>query len=190
LVQLAPSKGLQRRRQRGGVAFSEATFKLTRDLISDFATLFIDRVPAELSREVMASLLERVAPDAVDEVFDGVSARSTAGVLITRLSKFACRVLPGCTEDTVSEEVARRLNTTTQGAHAWMLRPLLFASPITQRIAFSILESEGEIACRLEGNADEMLRWFPEEPFGIALLTRPLTFEPRRRIEKGCKKVK
>lgn len=178
LVQLVPSS-LPKRTQRGGKFFAGAAGKL----VSDFATLFQDRIPADLAPEMLRTLLERLSPEAVDEAFQLVRPTSSLPSLVVALSKFACRLLPACRAETVSEDVANRLGTTLQGAHAWMVRPLLFASPPANRLGLIILEKEAEVACRERGNAGEMLQWFPDTGILGVLSVTPIS-----RINKGCKK--
>jgi len=47
---------------------------------------------------------------------------------LPQLSAQTCDILPECDEKTVSDEIAKRLNTTVQGAHLWLLSPFLAAS--------------------------------------------------------------
>lgn len=203
MVQLQPrSRTLPKRTQRGGIAFSEeAGF-----LIADFATLFIERtpLPAEAAK-VVAAVIEAFGPlalTALEKAFRAQVGRAfrksvatapeaLVGKVIEPLSRHLCKILPGCTADTISQEVANRKDTTVQGAHAWMLRPFLLSgaeltslrpsrAPL-QAGALFLLELDAKFSCAQHGDAKEMLRWFPNSsqyPGAIAA------------IERGCEKGK
>lgn len=182
MVLLEPRRRtLPRRTQRGGVAFiEEAGF-----LIADFSTIFIDRTENRAAAaQVVQAVIEAFGPTALtalEKAFRSQVGRAfranvlTApetliGKVIEPLSRYLCKILPGCDADTISEEVATRKGTTTQGAHAWMVRPFLLgntqlslrgtAAPL-QAGALFILELDAKFSCSEHGDAKEMLRWFP-----------------------------
>lgn len=183
MVQLAPfrpggSTGrLKSRTQRGGEAFRDEVGTV----ITDFATLFIDRVPDPLVREHVMNVLERASTETIRTSFP----TSSGGVapLIGQLSHWACRLLPACDEVNVSVEVAARLGTSVPGAHAWMVRPLLLTGGIPAEVAIKILEADASAECGVAGNANEMLKFYPE---GLSLSTGT-NARARAAINRGCK---
>lgn len=204
MVLLRPrERTLPRRTQRGGVAFiEEAGF-----LIADFATLFIDRTEsAAAAAQVVEAVIEAFGPMALTVLEKAFKAqigralrRSVAtapeeliGKVIEPLSRHLCKVLPGCTADTISEEVADRKDTTVQGAHAWMLRPFLLgraevtvrgAKAPLQAGALFLLELDAKFSCAEHGDAKEMLRWYPNSgqyPGAVAAIERGCAKAPRK----------
>lgn len=201
MVLLEPRKrALPRRTQRGGIAFiEEAGF-----LIADFATLFIDRTEnrADAAR-VVEAVIAAFGPTALSALEKAIRAQTlrairqsvatapeaAVGRVIEPLSRFLCKILPGCDADTISEEVAKRKDTTVQGAHAWMLRPFLLgkaevtvrgAKAPLQAGALWLLELDAKFSCAEHGDASEMLRWYPvsgQYPGAV------------KAIERGCAKA-
>lgn len=186
MVNLAPFKPgrstgrLKSRSQRGGEAFAQEAG----EVIADFATLFIGRVPETLAREHIMNVLERLDARRIREEFPTTSGGSVA--LVGQLSAWACRLLPGCDEANVSVEVATQLGTSVPGAHAWMVRPLLLTGGIPAEVGVRILEADAAAECARAGNADEMLKFYPE---GISLF-QGIRARARLAINKGCKTVK
>lgn len=203
MVQLQPStRTLPKRTQRGGIDFEEeAGF-----LIADFATLFIERTPLPPeAAKVVAAVIEAFGPRALralEKAFKAQVGRafrqsvatapeSVVGAVIEPLSRFLCRILPGCSADTISQEVANRKGTTIQGAHAWMLRPFLVGkaelttlrptrAPL-QAGALFLLELDAKFSCSEHGSADEMMRWYPN----------PKQYPgAHAAIERGCAKAR
>lgn len=173
-------------------------------MIADFATIFIDRVPEALASQALRAVLAEVGvPDSpltraltdraakailrdlkgklADKLEDILRDR---GPIITRLSSQLCRLLPGCNAETVSAEIADRKGTTIEGAHAWLVRPLLFFSPGTAAFAVEVLRIEARASCLNHGTADEMRRWFQTE---ILTTGKPLYKDALDAINKGCK---
>lgn len=101
---------------------------------------------------------------------------------IPPISRFLCRILPGCNEDTVSAEVARRLGTTLQGAHAFMLAPLITLDPVSYR-AVILTEAKFALAQRGSEGIDAMLRFMPSLP--QLPLTQTLRNELIRKANKA-----
>jgi len=193
---------LPSRTQRGGRDLKETD--AFAEVIADYATLFVDRVPDELASEALRAVLAavgvpdspltRALTDAVskailrdlkgklaDKLEDIIRDR---GPIITRLSSNLCRILPGCTAETVSAEVAKRKDTTIQGAHAWMVRPLLFLSPGTAAFATEVLRVEARGACLEHGTADSMRAFYQTT---ILTTGKPLYADALDAINKGCK---
>lgn len=183
MVNLAPFKPgrstrrLKSRSQRGGEAFRDEVGTA----VANFATLFIDRVPTQLVQEHIRTVLERL--DA-EEIKDSFESSAASAPLLGQLSAWACRLFPGCDEVNVSVEVATRLGTSVPGAHAWMVRPLLLTGALPAEIAVRILEADAQAECASVGNADEMLKFYPE---GVFLLSG-VNARARAAINKGCKK--
>ncbi len=193
---------LPSRTQRGGRDLKETDAYA--EVISDFSTLFVDRVPDALAAEAMRAVLAnfgvpdspltRALTDAAAKLIlrklrgklaDKVEQLNRdRGPIITRLSGQLCRLLPGCDEATVSEEVAKRKGTTIQGAHAWMVRPLLFISPGTATFANEVLRIEARSACLEHGTADSLRAFFQTE---ILTTGKPLYDDALTAINKGCK---
>lgn len=163
-------------------------------VVANYATLFIDRVPDELTEEHMKRVIEGlrgVGAEALARVSPAASSAASIGVL----SRVACRLLPGCDEDTVSAEVAKRLGTTVEGAHAWMIRPFIVGqlgriSP-TRNVGLRILAASAEAACAESGSAAELRRWYTSAPtVGSKVEQRLLSkqyLRANRAINKGCK---
>lgn len=193
---------LPSRTQRGGKSLRETDAFL--EVVADFATLFIDRVPEKLASQALrAVLVELGVPDSplvraltdrtaklilrdlkgrlADKIEDIIRDR---GPIITRLSSQLCRILPGCDAETVSAEIAERKNTTIEGAHAWLVRPLLFISPSTAAFANEVLRIEARASCLNHGTADAMRVWFRAE---ILTTGKPLYADALEAINKGCK---
>lgn len=203
MVQLSPSSGLPRRTQRGGVSFVEGD--AFTEIISDYATLFLDRVPQELSAQAIRVVIEafgvpdnpvtRALTDAVSrEILRRLRTRlgdtlekilRDRGPIITKMSQTLCRVLPGCNADTVSQEVADRKNTTLQGAHAWMVRPLLFQKGPVREFALEVLRVEARSACLEHGTADSLRAFFQAQAL---LVSRPQDGGALKAIDRGCRK--
>lgn len=72
------------------------------------------------------------------------------------------------------------------GAHAWMVRPLLLTGAIPGEVAVRILEADAAAECASAGNAEQMLKFYPE---GISLF-QGINARARAAINKGCKEVK
>ncbi len=205
LVQLRPAKGLPKRSQRGGKDFTvEDAYT---EVVSEYATLFLDRVPeaaaAEAVRRVLAVFgvpdneLTRMLSDAVTRrILRDIRGSLPKSVeelvkrtapLITRLSQTICRIIPGCTADTVSQEVADRKGTTIQGAHAWMVRPIIMTgSPKSPPVIFAmeVLRVEAAFACRQHGTANSLREFYT----GREVLTgEPMFGDALRAINRGCK---
>lgn len=182
-MQLAPFKAgrtarrLKSRTQRGGEAFRNEVGIV----VADFATLFIDRVPEALAMEHIRTTLELISTEEIRESFP-TSSGGIAG-LIGALSAWACRLLPGCDEVNVSVEVATRLGTSVPGAHAWMIRPLLLTGGIPAEVGLRILEADAQLECETEGDAADMLKFYPE---GVSLFTG-VNARARTAINRGCK---
>lgn len=82
------------------------------------------------------------------------------------LSRFLCRIIPNCSAETISAEIAERLNTTTQGAHMWMIGPYLnlggLSIPLRKAAeAFTRFEVRNALAEHGPSGLDEMLRFIP-----------------------------
>lgn len=173
-------------------------------IISEYATLFIDRVPEALVSEAIRVVIEAFGvPDSPlltrltdataknilkairsklgDKVEDLVRDR---GPIITKLSGDLCRILPGCNSETVSAEVAKRLDTTVEGAHAWLVRPLLFSPGPATNFALEVLRIEARSACIQRGTADDLRQFYR----GTAFLTgAPVFGDALDAINRGCK---
>lgn len=195
MVTLSPSAKFGKLGQRGGKAYQQEAGLL----IADFATLFIDRTQSAAEEaHVVARVLAGFDPAALREFELGLSPefrrsirrdvrtapQRLVGQVIEPISRYLCRMLPGCTADTISQEVANRKATTVQGAHAWMLRPFLLAGTglTTRRAplaagALYLLELDGKFSCAEHGNADEMLRFYPDSKQYPGAV---------RAIERGC----
>lgn len=163
--------------QRGGEAFSEETG----EIIADYATLFIDRVPEPLVKEHIMNVLDRLDARKIRETFPTSSGAIIP--IVGQLSAWACRLLPGCDEANVSIEVATRLGTSVPGAHAWMVRPLLLTGGVPAEVAVRILEADAFLECQSVGNADAMLKFYPE---GLSLF-QGVRARARSAINRGCK---
>ena len=189
------------RTQRGGRDFKETDAYA--EVIADYATLFIDEVPEKLVAGVLRDIIGAFGvPDSplnrkLTDAFSKAILRDLKeklgdklgtiirdrGPIITRLSEQLCRLLPGCNSDTVSAEVAKRKGTTIQGAHAWMVRPLLFIRGGPATFALEVLRVEARFSCIQHGDANEMRRFFQTE----ALLTGAPSFgDALRAIDRGC----
>ena len=194
---------LPSRTQRGGRSFKETDAYA--EVIADYATLFIDRVPERLASEALVKVLEGfgVPDSALTRKLTDLAARKILqqlkgklsdkleqmlkdrGPIITRFSQAMCRLLPGCTADTVSQEVADRKGTTIQGAHAWMVRPLLFISPGTATFGLEVLRIEAKYACLEHGTADSLRAFYQAE---ILTTGKPLYADALEAINKGCRR--
>lgn len=203
---MARSPGSRRRlpsrTQRGGRSFKETDAYA--EVIADFATLFVERVPEKLATEALVKVLEGfgVPDSALTRTLTDAAAKKILrdlrgrlsdkleqilrdrGPIITRFSQAMCRLLPGCSADTVSEEVANRKGTTIQGAHAWMVRPLLFISPGTATFGLEVLRIEARGACLEHGTADSLRQFYQTE---ILTTGKPLYADALDAINKGCK---
>ena len=176
--------------------------------MSDYATLFIDRIPQEMVSQLLNEVITQFgAPDseltrrltdatakAIIRQVRGALPKTTealvakAGPIITRLSQVLVRTIPGATEETVSAEVAKRLDTTIQGAHAWMVRPILAGQGSKTgpgRFALEVLRVEAAYACREHGTADSLRVWYQRK----ALVTgAPSYGDALAAINKGCRR--
>ena len=207
MVQLQRRKGtLGPRTQRGGRAFVEADEWA--HVVSEYATLFLDRVPEAMAQQLLQEVITQFgAPDSeltrrlTDATAKAIMRKirgslpktveelvAKAGPLITRLSQVLVRTIPGATEETVSAEVAKRLDTTIQGAHAWMVRPILAGQGSKTgpgRFALEVLRVEAAYACREHGTADSLRVWYRRK----ALLTgAPSYGDALAAINKGCRR--
>ena len=92
---------------------------------------------------------------------------------LPQLSADLCDILPECDEETISAEVGRRLRTTLQGAHLWMLSPFLIRGHPLQALAEEIV-------------IDEL-----EESQGLGTLARTLKapFISTKRIDRAIKRL-
>lgn len=200
MVQLLSPRTLPKRTQRGGKDFAEeAGF-----VISEVATLFIDRAGTGGEQALLERVIAALSPavlDAFGKQFEravgkllrqrvATAPEELIGQIIAPISRFLCKLSPGCTADTISEEVANRKGTTVNGAHAWMLRPFLLGpSEVTLRGtkaplaagALYLLELDAKFSCAEHGDAEEMLRFYPiGKPYPGA----------RAAIERGCAKAR
>jgi len=106
-----------------------------------------------------------------------------AAAALPAVSEAFCALIPDCTSGTVSAEVAKRANTTIQGAHALMLAPLLALLPVAEdSVVWTIVVSEATEGFRLQGprGVTEVLRFIPEVP-GTAKLRKRLERLRRRK---------
>ena len=194
---------LPSRTQRGGRSFKETDAYA--EVIADFATLFLDRVPEKLASEALVKVLEgfgvpdseltrKLTDAAARKILKSLRGKLSdkleeivrdRGPIITRFSQTMCRLLPGCTADTVSEEIANRKGTTIQGAHAWMVRPLLFMSPGTATFGLEVLRIEARGACLEHGTADSLRAFYQTE---ILTTGKPLYADALEAINKGCRR--
>lgn len=202
---MARSRGgrrLPKRTQRGGRDFKDTDAYA--EIISEYATLFLDRVPEALASEAIRTVLEAFGvPDsplrqkltdaAARNILKAIRAKlgdkveqlvRDRGPIITKLSGEICRILPGCDSETVSAEVAKRLDTTIEGAHAWLVRPLLFSPGPLTNFALEVLRIEARSACIQRATADDLRRFYK----GKALLTgAPMFGDALDAINSGCK---
>jgi len=202
---LAKSRGgrrLPKRTQRGGRDFKDTDAYA--EVISEYATLFLDRVPEALASEAIRTILEafgvpdsplikRLTDAAAANILEKLRGRlgdkveqivRDRGPIITKLSGDLCRLLPGCNSETVSAEVAKRLDTTIQGAHAWLVRPLLFSPGPATNFALEVLRIEARFACLEHGSASSLRRFYE----GKALVTgKPMFGDALDAINRGCK---
>lgn len=194
MVALSPSSPLRGRRGRPGRAFQDEAGII----FSDFGTLFIGNVPEPMQAPLTEAMIRGLSPAAIKafgktlgpgfrrELRRRASSapEQVFGKLFKPLSSFICKALPGCDAETVSEDVANKRNTTIQGAHAWMIRPLVLqGTGLTTRRApvaaagLFLLQLDAKFSCIEHGNADEMFRFYPvDAPYPGA----------RKAIEKGC----
>lgn len=176
---LVTSQSLPKRTQRGGKDFDRPL-----EFINEYALLFIDEAAPEQANQVAAELARKInrMPDDIRDLPARINRLTPIGKIIGPISEFLCRtwqasgIAGGCTETTISAEIAKRKNTTVQGAHAWMIRPLLFGPPLAQRAANFVLETEAEFACQERGpdGINEMIRF----------LQNPLFKPERNKLEK------
>lgn len=193
---------LPKRTQRGGRDFKETDAYA--EVIAEYATLFLDRVPEALAADAIRVVLEAFGvPDSkVVEKLTDAAARNIIraikgklgdkleqiakdrGPIITKLSGTLCRIIPGCDSETVSAEVAKRLDTSIEGAHAWLVRPLLFSKGPVAEFALEVLRIEARSACLQRGTADDLRRFYE----GKALIGgAPMFGDALRAINRGCK---
>lgn len=104
----------------------------------------------------------------------GTTLRANAAERVIKVfSQIACRIVPECTEDTVSAEVAKRAGTSVGGAHAIMLRlpyevPWIRFTPLMRSLRKAALYSMARVArkeCEAKGNIDEIERWLRSRRF-------------------------
>lgn len=193
---------LPKRTQRGGREFNVTDAHA--EIISEYATLFIDRVPEALVSEAIrvvieafgvpdSPLLTRLTDATAKNILKAIRSRLGDKVeelvrdrapIITKLSGDLCRILPGCNSETVSAEVAKRLDTTIEGAHAWLVRPLLFSPGPATNFALEVLRIEARSACLQRGTADDLRQFYR----GTAFLTgAPMFGDALDAINRGCK---
>lgn len=125
-------------------------------------------LPLSVIRGISGTPGERLVEE-LSKTFRGQQELNTLFGLIPAFSAAIC-VVAGCEEGTVSEEVARALNTTTQGAHAFLAWPLYLASPalykkvVVQELRF-MREQNAPV-----GDYDQVRRFLP--PFPVKILTK------------------
>ena len=125
-------------------------------------------LPLSVIRGISGAPGERLVEE-LSKTLRGKQDLNTLFGVIPAFSAAIC-VIAGCEEGTVSEEAARALKTTTQGAHAFMAWPVYLVSPVLyKKIMVQELRFMREQGAPPE-DYDEVTRFLP--PFPVKVLTK------------------